>query len=76
EANKEYFHLPCFEEVYCGDIKDFVRKILAAVERFDAGEEKLDLNSIEYLKDLFSEKRQQSFIRELIEKIDEKLPLS
>lgn len=76
EANKEYFHLSCFEEVYCGDIKDFVRKILAAVERFDAGEEKIDLTSIEYLRDLFSEQRQQSFIRELVEKVDEKMSLS
>ena len=76
EANKEYFHLPCFEEVYCGDIKEFVRKILAAVERFDAGEENLDLTSIDYLKDLFSEERQQSFIRELVEKVDEKLSQS
>lgn len=73
EANKEYFHLPCFEEVYCGDIKDFVRKILAAVDRFDAGEEKLDMSSIQYLNDLFSEQRQQNFIRELVEKIDVKL---
>jgi|GEM_PF-440848 len=76
EANKEYFHLPCFEEVYCGDIKDFVRKTLAAVERFDADKETLDLTSIEYLKDLFSEERQQSFIRKLVEKVDEKLSQS
>ena len=68
--------MPCFEEVYCGDIKDFVRKTLAAVERFDAGKENLDLKSIEYLKDLFSEERQQNFIRELVEKVDKKLSQS
>lgn len=70
EANKEYFHLPCFEEVYCGDIKAFVSQILAAVERFDNGQETIDLESIAFLNDLFSEKRQQQFIHELVQKVD------
>lgn len=71
EANREYFHLPCFEEVYCGDIKDYVNKILSAVERFDKDEEKIDNDSIAYLKKLFSEEKQKQFIRDLIDKIDQ-----
>jgi len=73
EANREYFHLPCFEEVYCGDIKDYVNKILRAVERFDINEEKIDNDSIAYLKELFSEDKQKQFIRHLIDQIDMKL---
>lgn len=71
EANKEYFHLSCFEEVHCGDIKDFVAKILAAVERFDNGQETIDEEAITDLKTLFSEKKQQQFIRQLIDRVDE-----
>lgn len=70
EANKEYFHLPCFEEVHCGDIKVFVNKILAAVQRFDNGQETIDKESIEFLKDLFSEKKQEQFIGELLNRVD------
>lgn len=73
EANKEYFHLPCFEEVYCGDIKDFVKKLLDAVERFDKNQEILDLNSIEYLHDFFSEKNQTNYLCELMDEIESKL---
>jgi len=73
EANKEYFHLPCFEEVNCGDIKDYVDKILKAVERFDKDEEQIDTESINYLKELFSEHKQKQFIRNLIDQINEKL---
>lgn len=73
EANREYFHLPCFEEVYCGDIKDFVNKLLKAVERFDNDEEKIDDDSIAYLKQLFSEEKQKQFIRKLIDQVDMKL---
>ena len=73
EANKEYFHLPCFEEVNCGDIKDYVTKILKAVERFDNDEEEIDNDSIAYLKELFSEDIQKQFIRQLIDQVDMKL---
>lgn len=71
EANKEYFHLSCFEEVNCGDIKDFVAKILASVERFDSGQETIDEEAIVVLKTLFSEQQQQQFIRQLVEQVDE-----
>ncbi|MCC5796248.1 MAG: glycosyltransferase [Methylophaga sp.] len=71
EANKEYFHLSCFEEVHCGDIKDFVAKILAAVERFDNGLETIDEQAIAELKTLFSEEKQQQFIRQLVDRVDE-----
>lgn len=73
EANKEYFHLPCFEEVNCGDIKTYVDKILKAVKRFDNNEEQVDTTSIDYLKDLFSEHKQKQFIRNLLDQIDKKL---
>lgn len=73
EANREYFHLPCFEEVNCGDIKDFVSKILKAVERFDNNQEHVDTVSIDFLKELFSEQKQKQFIRALLDKVDEKL---
>ena len=73
EANKEYFHLPCFEEVYCGDIKDFVKKILDAVERFEKNQEILDLESIEYLQNLFSDNNQTRYLYELIDEIESKL---
>ena len=73
EANKEYFHLPCFEEVPCGDIKLFVSKILDAVARFDRNEELLDLNSIRYLQEMFSSKRQEIFLKELIDNVHQKL---
>lgn len=73
EANKEYFHLPCFEEVPCGDIKLFVSKILEAVARFDRNEEQLDLDSIKYLQHMFSSERQQSFLTELITSVNEVL---
>lgn len=71
EANKEYFHLPCFEEVYCGDIKDFVNKIISAVKRYENDEETIDFESIIFLKDLFSENRQQQFIYDLVDKVEE-----
>jgi len=73
EANKEYFHLACFEEVYCGDIKDFVKKLLEAVERFDNNQETLDLKSIEYLQDFFSDKNQMRYLCELMDVIDSTL---
>lgn len=70
EANKEYFHLSCFEQVFCGDIKDFVNKILVAVERFDNDLEQVDTDSITFLNSLFSEVKQKQFIRELIDEVD------
>lgn len=73
EANKEYFHLPCFEEVHCGDIKDFVKKLLDAVERYDKNQEELDLVSIQYLQELFSKENQTLYLHELIDEIDTKL---
>lgn len=74
EANKEYFHLPCFEEVHSGDIKLFVDKLLKAVERFDKNEEKLDLNSIKYLEEMFSMNRQEKFLAELVSAVKSHLP--
>ncbi|WP_235045476.1 glycosyltransferase family 1 protein [Methylophaga lonarensis] len=71
EANKEYFHLPCFEEIPCGDIKTFVQSLLASVARFDSGLVQIDHSSIEYLKDLFSQHRQQQFIQDLVRKVDQ-----
>lgn len=73
EANKEYFHLPCFEEVNCGDIKGFVNKILDAVARFDSQLEQEDSASIDYLTTLFSESKQQQFIKNLLTEVDQKL---
>lgn len=73
EANKEYFHLPCFEEVPCGDIKLFVQKLLAAVARFDNDEEALDIESINELKAFFSLERQEEFLKKLAQTVSEKL---
>ncbi len=70
EANKEYFHLPCFEEVHCGDIKLFVDKLLKAVERFDNNQENLDLNSIKYLENMFSLAGQERFLTELVKRVN------
>lgn len=73
EANKEYFHLPCFEEVQNGDIKLFVKKILDAVNRFDQGLEKLDLDSIYHLQNMFSKQKQEAQLKTLIEKTNQLL---
>lgn len=69
EANKEYFHLPCFEEIPCGDIKLFARKVLDVVERYNLNEELLDIQSIKYLEELFSKKNQVNFLKKLILKV-------
>lgn len=66
EANKEYFHLPCFEEIPCGDIKLFASKVLETIQQFDNGKITLDMQSIEYLEQLFSKTKQTAFIKNLI----------
>lgn len=66
EANKEYFYLPCFEEVPCGDVKLFSNKVLCNIKRFDNNEVMLDLESIGSLEDLFSKTKQTSFLEKLV----------
>lgn len=69
EANKEYFHLPCFQEIECGDIKSFVSMIIQTISSFDRGNERLNVESIDYLEKLFSKEKQEEFIRTLINKV-------
>lgn len=70
EGNKEYFHLPCFEEIPCGDIKLFVEKLLNAVERYDKNQEILDIKSIESLQTMFSEERRLKKLKNMLDTID------
>lgn len=69
EANKEYFHLPCFDEIPCGDIKLFATKIIEATQAYENNAINLDVASIQYLEDLFSKTKQKSFLNELINKV-------
>jgi len=68
EGNKEYFHLPCFEEVMSGDMKAFVDKLLKAVERFDQHLQPIDQVALTYLAERFSHQRLQSFLKTLIDR--------
>ena len=71
EGNKEYFHLPCFEEVMQGDIKDFVQKLLKAVERYDNNQVTIDMASIDFLKNKFSEQALNSFLKNMLDHVDD-----
>jgi hypothetical protein len=71
EGNKEYFHLPCFEEVMQGDIKDFVEKLLEAVKRYDNDQVTIDMPSIEFLKNKFSEHALSSFLKNMLDHVDD-----
>lgn len=73
EGNKEYFHLPCFEQIPCGNIKLFVESILKAVVSFDAHNENLDIESIQYLQEMFSVQKQEILLKNLIDTVDLKL---
>jgi len=70
EGNKEYFHLPCFEEVMSGDMRTFVDKLLQAVERFDQDAQPIDQASIAHLTERFSHHRLKSFLKELIDRVN------
>lgn len=69
EANKEYFHLPCFHEIECGDIKNYASNIMQTISSFDSGNEELDIRSIAYLEKLFSKEKQEDFIRTLAQQV-------
>lgn len=69
EGNKEYFHLPCFEEVMSGDLKTFVDKLLKAVERFDRQEYQIDQSAIAHLTERFSQQRLKTFLKTLIDRV-------
>tara|TARA_R110000787_G_scaffold46612_8_gene113025 strand:- start:15978 stop:17048 length:1071 start_codon:yes stop_codon:yes gene_type:complete len=70
EANKEYFHLPCFDEVPCGDIKLFASKVIETINKYENDNIVLDMNSIQYLESLFSKEKQKKFLSDLIFQVD------
>lgn len=70
EGNKEYFHLPCFREVACGDIKDFVEKVLMAIDQFDRNHYQVDMDSVDILTEKFSKQAQILFLKNLIDVAD------
>lgn len=69
EANKEYFHLPCFEEVACGDVKLFVDKIIDAINRFDLNQMTIHKDALYELQHLFSEQNQEVFLNEMVQQV-------
>jgi hypothetical protein len=73
EGNKEYFHLDCFDEVYSGDIRTFIGKLLAAIESIDNGQYKTNMTSIATLADMFSSKMQVSYLKQLMDEVETKL---
>jgi hypothetical protein len=73
EGNKEYFHLPCFSEVECGNLKDFVQKLLSAISRFDREEHQIDKQAIEVLANQFSKAMQIQFLKNLVDIVDKKI---
>lgn len=70
EANKEYFHLSCFDEIECGDIKAFANQVLETIEKFEKGECYLNYDAIRELEILFSEDSQQTFLVDLLGRVD------
>lgn len=70
EANKEYFHLPCFDEVPCGDIKLFATKVIETIDAYENEAIQLDLHSIQQLEELFSRTKQRQFLSELITRVE------
>lgn len=70
EANKEYFHLPCFDEVPCGDIKLFATKVIETIDAYENEAIQLDLHSIQQLEELFSRTKQLQFLSELITRVE------
>lgn len=73
EANKEYFHLPCFDEVPCGDIKLFATKVIETINAYENETIHLDLHSIQQLEELFSRTKQRQFLSELITRVESNL---
>jgi hypothetical protein len=76
EGNKEYFHLPCFEEVMSGDLKAFVDKLLKATERFDQAKQPIDQSAIAHLAERFSHQRLKSFLKTLIDRANMHIHMS
>jgi hypothetical protein len=70
EANKEYFHLSCFDEIECGDVKAFARKVLDCIEKFETGDYHLNYDAIKKLEILFSKTNQKTFLLELLDRVD------
>lgn len=73
EGNKEYFNLQCFMEVFSGDIRGFIEKVLVAIDSFDKRNYKVDMDAITELSRMFSKEMQISFIKQLIDRVNQKL---
>lgn len=70
EGNKEYFNLPCFSEIPCGDIKAFADKVVEITTRMSAGDFSIDKAAVDTLADMFSKRRQQMFLTKLLDEVD------
>lgn len=73
EGNKDYFNMKCFQEVPSGDIREFIEKVLMAVDSFDKNNYNVDLDVIDQLSKMFSKEMQINYIKQLIDAVDEKL---
>ena len=70
EGNKEYFNLPCFTTINCGDIKQFIQEILHTIGLMDSEKYQFDMNALEALTYMFSEDKQHQYLSSLVERID------
>ena len=72
EGGKEYWHPPIFLEIMMGDIKEFTKKIISEVNKFDTQDGFIvDEKAIKKLSDLYSKKHENNDILMLSKKIKE-----
>jgi len=70
EGGKEYWKPPIFSEIMMGDIKGFVKEIIAEIHNFDTDEAfKVDETAISQLADLYSKERESNDIIALSNRI-------
>lgn len=69
EGAKEYWKLPIFSEVYCGDIRDFVEKILKKVQELE-NNPTIDFESINTLAKRYCTEAEIRTVSEFVNKVN------
>lgn len=69
EGAKEYWNLPIFTEVYCGDIRDFVEKVLRKVQELEINPS-IGFESIDTLAKRYSTDAEIRTVSEFVNKVN------
>lgn len=70
EAAKEYWDLPVFTEIFCGDIQNFVKQILNKIKELE-GSPLIDLNSIKVLAEKYSIENEIAGVEKFVIKVND-----